>query len=62
MLKLRMMGTKAEIESFEKFLVNEQTAYTVERVSEMFRNKGTEQNKRKYAEITRNKDDKESEK
>jgi len=62
MLKLRMMGTKEEIESFERFLQDEQTAYNVDTISGLYRNKGTEINRRMYAELSRIEQEKESEK
>ena len=53
MLKLRVMGTKKEIESFRNFMENEQTAYEIESISRIYRNKGTDMNRRMYADISR---------
>lgn len=50
MLKIRMQGTKEDIECFQKILMN-QEKLTVHEFSDMYANKGTNKYFRAYAEI-----------
>lgn len=53
MLKLRVMGTKKELERFKDFLSEKQAFYEVEHLSGMYKNKGTGKHLRMYAELGR---------
>lgn len=53
MLKLRVMGTKEELRAYRKYLAQEQKAYKVRTLSELYPNKGTDRFYRMYAELIR---------
>ena len=61
MLKLRVMGTKEELELFKSFLMNEQKAYETDNWSDQLSIKGTSRHFRMYAELIRNSGTKENE-
>lgn len=51
MLKLRAQGTKESLESFKDFLMSKQDRYEVMSISDMYKNKGTAQHFRMYADV-----------
>ena len=50
MLKIRMMGTKSDIEWFQKLMKNHLQIRVLE-ISDLYANKGTDKNYRCYMEI-----------
>lgn len=52
MLKLRAQGTKENLESFKDFLMSKQDRYEVISISDMYKNKGTTQHFRMYADVS----------
>lgn len=52
MLKIRAMGTVEDLQEFRSFL-EQDSGYRLESVSEIYRNKGTDQYYRMYMDINR---------
>lgn len=60
MLKIRMMGTKDEIEEFMDFMSEEQNVYEVNNQSDMYQSKRSTKHVRMYVELEKNSEDKEN--
>lgn len=59
MLKIRAMGTVEELEDFRLFMEQDST-YHAESISDIYRNKGTDQYHRMYMDIYRDLEDTEN--